>query len=1714
MDKLLCAQLREQLQRRGHETKGNKSELYERPLAVLKGEGLTINDVVKEYEDAEFVAQDLEEKQGISGVGKFHIEDRCLMARDIDTRSVVSVSSRASSRSMLSLKRAEAAANRAALAAKAKKLEEVELIEQEQLKMKQKGDRVKLEAEIIEAERREEVLAAFEEEFETGSIIDFKPKKKLISPQASKSCPDNTHIERSNTNTAEVMKQLATCSLKALMPHREITKFNGDVTAYHTFILAFESIIGSQSVEDGEKLHYLEQYTSGRPNEIVRSCLYMDSDRGYREARKLLEKRYGDPHLVGTAYVEKVLNWKEIGKDDVKGLDEFAVMLTSCRNAVSRVPYGVSELQNPKTMRKIISKLPVHLQDRWRRVVDDIQRKGNRTVSFDDLVAYITDEARIVNDPLFGRHLFISKGSPGKKLIPKTINCNYTTRGLKCWYCEGQHILDKCEKFCNIEHSKKIEFLNNKGLCYQCLRHGHYSKNCKNGKICDVCKRKHPTILHKSDKWNLGERVTSLSQSHNQEQAPNQVMNEIDMCSEVGNGISRNMPGVANKTQIQVDQAVDRIQHQNNGVEMGSFQGQGDSKVGVFSTLGLRNAVGGMTVIPVRVEHNGRCISTLAFLDSGSALSFCSKSLIDRLGLKSELGSSIVLPLSTIHGNRNMESTLVSGLSVKDVNEENIVQLPTVCVVNKIPVERNDALGPTDLLKWEHLRNLPIYDLQGEVELMIGSNVPRAMEPLEVVSAPQDSDPYAVRTRLGWMVCGLIPKPVGCFKTNRVGVKSNQELEKVLHDYYNRDFQVLSSREEISTDDQKWLKFVSEGCSKVEGKYQIPLPLKIGDTVIPDSRPTAVNRLKSLKKKLSKDEKMRKEYSKFMQEMLDKNYAEAVVVCDDDQHTWYIPHFGVRHPEKPEKLRIVFDCAAKSIGTSINDLIMPGPDLTNLLLDVLLRFRMGKYACTGDIEAMFYQVKVPINDRDYLRFFWWDNGDLDTQPKVYRMTVHLFGACSSPSVANFALKQTALDGVDTFSESACNVVDQNFYVDDCLISEDDLQALIKVTKEVKDLCKSGGFNLTKFVSPHRDFAKHFPDDFSVGIEKVSDSGEHSVQKKVLGVIWDLKEDALCISMKAGSVPKNKRQLLSSIASIFDPLGIVSPLVLEGRLLLQEACRLNLDWDDNFEGNLKIGVEMWIAKQEKCGSVSVSRCYKPLFMRDITVWELHIFSDASQKGYGVVVYLRLKDLAGHIWCSFVIGRARVGPLKSISIPRLELTAATFAIRLRQAVTSALSVEFNRVVMWTDSTVVLRYIRNDSLKLQTFVANRVAIIKDGSEVKDWRFVDGDLNPADDASRARQTDRWCEGPGFLLRDEEHWPVDPLDLSCTDITGLEVKKPLKVETVSLTPPCSKLISHFSSWQKLVRIVAIFRKFGEYLQHKIGLKPGFERALTVECLEEAELRIIAHVQGIHFADEMNCLKAVKDMKVHSSIRNLSPILVSGVIRVGGRIKHSQIAFEEKHPIILPYRSHLTDLIIMFYHQKVGHMGRASVLGNIREKYWIVKGNAAVRRVVRFCVICRKAKGPRMEQRMADLPEDRVMSNVPPFYNTGLDCFGPFYVKRGRSQIKRYGVLFTCLSIRAIHLEVATDLSTDAFINALRRFLARRGQVHNIRCDNGTNFVGASKDITAGICGKTVHQELLKYNINWVFNPPNASHFGGVWERMVRTVRGVLEVTLGESSTQ
>ncbi|CAG2245419.1 unnamed protein product [Mytilus edulis] len=1101
------------------------------------------------------------------------------------------------------------------------------------------------------------------------------------------------------------------------------------------------------------------------------------------------------------------------------------------------------------------------------------------------------------------------------------------------------------------------------------------------------------------------------------------------------------------------------------------------------SQVGAGDMSCAMAIIPVRVKLKNKapCVETYAFFDSGSSVSFCTENLLHKLGGN---GKRMQITLNTMGEPYKMTTYAVSGLQVLDLEMNDVVELPRVYTKDEMPVSVDHIPKQEEISKWSHLSGIKWPNLDASIGLMIGNNVPDAYTPFEVATGPSGS-PHATRTRLGWIIWNMIRECTGTNKVvNRVEMSAIHEeehsrLNELVEKSMNFDFpeRIIDDKRENSVDDNSFLDYVNKNIHFEKGQYYIPLPFRDSNVKLPNNASQGQQRLRSLKNKFIKNPKFKQDYTDFMDKLLERGYME--------------------HVPKEQFNR--------------ND---------------------GR-------------VKVPPLDRDCLRFFWWPNGNMENEPEQYRMTVHLFGATSSPSCCNYALKRTAEDFGEHYDKEVAHTITKSMYVDDCLSSlSTDVEA-ISLIKNVTSLCEKGGFHMTKWISNSPLVIKSIPEE-----ERAKEVKQWSLEddlpvERALGVQWFIETDTLGFRIKCKEKIATRRSILSITSSVYDPLGIISPYVLNAKSILQGLCRQGFSWDKELTGPDLKKWNDWLDQLSDLENVRIDRCYKPENFGKVVSSQLHCFSDASEIGYGMVFYLRLVDDEGMIHCSFVLGKSRVAPLKKVTIPRMELTAATRAVKLSKVILEELNYSIDKTFFWTDSMSVLRYISNQNIRFHTFVANRLEVIHEATIVDQWKYINTKLNPADYASRGMSVSKfesnpdWFNGPEYLWKPEIEWPEGHIDKTIID-EDKEVKRVVNTTILSSEHHgLDRLFSLFSEWKKLKKItswlfIALdnFRKLvkerkqirnrrqsegensvdnqNERTVRKSlnGVTKDVQITLpTTETLNRSEMAIIKYEQSVHFEEEIHVLQNIdrgKVLKKSSKLFKLNPFIdENGLLRVGGRLERADLPYDAKHPILLPKDSNISKLIIEDIHRSVGHLGKNSILAQLRQTFWIIGASSMIKGIVSKCVICRKYCAPFVDQKMANLPKERLISDKPPFTMVGMDFFGPFQIKQGRSLVKRYGVIFTCLSIRAVHLEIAHSMDTDSCINAIRRLISRRGNPEFIRSDNGTNLVGAEREMREEIERwniDKINNFMLQKSIKWAFNPPAASHFGGVWERLIRSV--------------
>ncbi|XP_011173050.1 uncharacterized protein LOC105205391 [Solenopsis invicta] len=789
--------------------------------------------------------------------------------------------------------------------------------------------------------------------------------------------------------------------------------------------------------------------------------------------------------------------------------------------------------------------------------------------------------------------------------------------------------------------------------------------------------------------------------------------------------------------------------------------------------------------------------------------------------------------------------------------------------------------------------------------------------------------------------------------------------------------------------------------------------------------------------------------------------------------------------------------------------MMVGPTIQDELFCIILRLRQHKYVMSADITKMYRQIWMHESQRDLQRILWrWTP---DEPLRTFRLNTITYGTSSAPFLATRCLTEIA-QLHHSKHPAAAEIIRRDFYVDDLLTGKDEIGELVKLQRDIIQILKTAQFELRKWRS-------NAPELCTTEIDKESTVpiGE---EVKTLGLPWNTTSDSLTYKACTNSSNKRitKRSMLSDIAQLYDPLGLLGPVIVQAKIMLQELWQLKLGWDESMPMQSHSSWKKWRQHIECVNHISIARqviCDKPTFI------ELHGFCDASEKAYGACVYICSINAKQERTIKLVCAKSRVAPLKRISMPRLELCGVLLLAQLCGKIKDAMIIPIKDTHHWSDSTITLAWIAGEPHQWHTFVANRISEIHRLTDKHKWHHVRSDQNPADLLSRGVNAEDlkgkqlWWEGPSFLQQQSGFNSHTPPDLK--DIPERKGTNPC-LAAMESEGPDTTLIQRFSSFTRLKRVVAYCLRFAANARLK-GSRLYLKRSgvLSVQELEDSTVVIIKQVQSVEFADELRSLQSNSPVNHKSELRNLHPFLDSkGQIRVEGRLSHTQLPYSQKHPIVLPGKHHITELLVRHEHYRNLHAGQQAVLPAIRTRYWPLSGRIAIRRVLRRCIVCFRAQPVCIKQLMGDLPRHRVIQ-ARPFLNTGLDYAKPFSVKLSRNKTsKAYVCLFVCFAVKAVHLELVNDLSTTCFLNALKRFVARRGRCINLYSDNGTNFVGANNALkeVKEILTKEATQDQIKtflaeQSIAWHFIPAYSPHMGSLWEAAIKSAKTHMRKVIG-----
>jgi len=1118
------------------------------------------------------------------------------------------------------------------------------------------------------------------------------------------------------------------------------------------------------------------------------------------------------------------------------------------------------------------------------------------------------------------------------------------------------------------------------------------------------------------------------------------------------------------------------------------------------------------TVLLDVVAADGTRHSIRALFDSGAQASFITEQTACVLMLKRHHST---VAISTFASSTTSPVRGQTTITVMPRGQ----QAPSFCVDTYIVPQ---ITGPTPQApivpgQWKHIQNLsladPLYHRPQAVDLLLGADI-LPMLLLNGKATGKPGEPIAFETVFGWILMGPVDKNAQSTVT-AMCLSVSETLDLSIRRFW--ELEELPVVRHLSPDERAAEEIYKKTTTRLRtGRFMVSLPFRKASPLLGDSKSVALRRFQALENRLSNDPNLQRQYADFMQDYLDAGHMELVPLENKDNvFHYYIPHHCVLRPDSSTtKLRVVFNASSRtSAGCSLNESMYTGPKLQPDIQIVLLRARLWKYVFMTDIKQMYRQIVVRPADRDYLRIFW--RFSKNTTVQEYRLCTVTYGTSAAPYQALRTIQELAIVDGKLFPIAASILLNDTF-VDDILTGANTEKDALEYQSQLIQLCSLAKFELRKWASNNSHILHAVPVEAQAMSPALLYNDKNECELKILGLKWDPRADVFSFDTKPSKTEPTKRSVLSDIARVFDPLGLLSPITFWTKHVMQLLWTAGLKWDDKIPTDL---AQLWTRYQSELKLIESISIPRRITVDDATTLQLHAFSDSSEKGYAAAVYLRTQT-ATSAYCHLVTGKSKVAPLKKSTIPRLELCGAVLAAKLLRFVadTYSKSLPIDELHAWTDSTTALAWIQSSPHRWATFVANRTSQIHELTSPDIWHHVPTQQNPVDCASRglfpSELVDHplWWTGPAFLVESPENWPsVVPR----SDNTGAHVSTEARKCTVlQIKTTCSitDVLHRFSSFDKILHIVAYCLRFSK------SRPSAFTQIVNASERERALLGLVYSVQQTSYSEDISSLK--NGLRCSPAIRKLDPFIdESGLLRVGGRLTNADLPYSHKHPLLLPCQHRLTLLLIDYHHQRLKHPGCVSLQAHLQREYWIPSVRKIIRSRIRLCISCFRTRPRAVQPKMASLPSFRVQQ-VKPFAITGVDYAGPVTLKeaRGRRSVPKtaYICLFVCTTTKALHLELSSDLSTECFLMAFTRFSARRGPIKELHSDCGTNFVGASRLLTplhefthSKDFQDSVHHHLAKHQITWHFNPPASPHFGGLWEAGVKSAKSLILRSIG-----
>ena len=885
---------------------------------------------------------------------------------------------------------------------------------------------------------------------------------------------------------------------------------------------------------------------------------------------------------------------------------------------------------------------------------------------------------------------------------------------------------------------------------------------------------------------------------------------------------------------------------------------------------------------------------------------------------------------------------------------------------------------------------------------------------------------------------------------------------------------------------------------------------------LPNNYKQAYAVLKSTERVLNSDPLWKETYSQQIHEHETRGVCRKL--SKEELSAWsgpvfYIAHMAIEQPKsETTPVRVVFNASQNCKGMSLNSCLAKGPDRYNTsLAGMLIRWREFLVCLIGDLRKMYNSVHLEPLEQHVHRFLWRDCED--REPDTYVMTRVSLGDRPSGTIAIVAKNLTAKKFSHIDADAAQTLITQA-YVDDIIDSVKSFSEALSRSNGCDQIANLGGFAFK---------------GWSYGGFGVPDDVMKSTAQRVLGVIYEAKTDTINFPPKLNfserkrkirigpnltpedipdSIPKqmSKREVLSQVMSIYDPLGILSPVTLQAKLLLRESFNASKDWDIPLPLDLQLQWKDFFVSLFTVGNFHYRRSVTP--PDAIGLPDLIICSDGSLLSFGACAYIRYETSSGPPVTTLLMAKSRIAPKEQRTVPQLELNGAVLASRLKTEILSETRLQFNQVIHLVDSEIVLQQINSTATTFNVYTGVRVGEIQSGNKThpSTWAWIPTDCNPADLCTRVQLPDAinpssaWFCGPEFFTLTKEKWPMKFLNNKSTvdakpDVSP-ECFQTMTGEQKFENPLFLELCKDFKNYQSLITVVARLQSAAKIKSFK-GIS---DKYLTPKTRKQAEIWCIKQAQS-KWKNESEVIKQFKTVPIHTDKH--------GLYVVSSR---TQTVLKSPRPIILPPGHRFTHLALLHAHEVGCHHGRDRTSVRFRLKFYTSHLNRAATSACKSCVMCRRVKKVILQQKMGMLPPERL-SPSPPFNYVVLDLFGPFHVRgevNPRTTLKVWGVIFVCLSTRAVHIDLTQGYDTKSFIITFTRYASIRGYPEHVYADPGTQIQGAANEMQSLDLNK-IGALSAKHGTTWSGGPADSPWYQGAAEALIKSTKNALNFSIGKS---